>query len=62
MRSNYEGDSVGGEVQQRCFGVLKPGGVLPVRGIGGRRMGLATTQPPSQEQAANHQISASMLI
>jgi NADPH:quinone reductase-like Zn-dependent oxidoreductase len=44
-------DMVGGEVQHRCFGVLKPGGVL-----------VATTQPPSQEQAASHQISASMLI
>ena len=44
-------DTVGGEVQQRCFGLLKPGGVL-----------VATTQPPSQEQAASHQISASMLI
>ncbi len=44
-------DLIGGEVQQRSFGVLKPGGVL-----------VATTQPPSQEEAARHRVTASMLI
>ena len=31
--------------------MLKPGGVL-----------VATTQPPSQEEAANHHVSATMLV
>lgn len=44
-------DTVGGEVQQRSFSVLKPGGVL-----------VAITQPPSQEEAAHHQVSASILV
>ncbi len=44
-------DLVGGEVQQRSYNVIKAGGVL-----------LATTQPPSQEEAAKHQVSASMFI
>jgi len=44
-------DTVGGEVQERSFGVLKPGGVL-----------VAITQPPSEEQAAKHQVTASMLV
>jgi NADPH:quinone reductase-like Zn-dependent oxidoreductase len=42
-------DTVGGDVQQRSFGVLKPGGVL-----------IAITQPPSQEEAAKHGVKASM--
>lgn len=42
-------DAVGGDVQQRSFSVLKPGGVL-----------IAVTQPPSQEEAAKHQVKASM--
>jgi NADPH:quinone reductase-like Zn-dependent oxidoreductase len=42
-------DAVGGDVQQRSFSVLKPGGVL-----------IAITQPPSQEEAAKHQVKASM--
>jgi NADPH:quinone reductase-like Zn-dependent oxidoreductase len=44
-------DLVGGEVQQRCLRMLKAGGVL-----------VATTQPPSQEEAANHHVSATMLV
>jgi NADPH:quinone reductase-like Zn-dependent oxidoreductase len=44
-------DTVGGDVQQRSFGVLKPGGVL-----------VAITQPPSEEQAAKYHIKASMLV
>jgi NADPH:quinone reductase-like Zn-dependent oxidoreductase len=42
-------DAVGGEVQQRSFSVLKPGGVL-----------IAITQPPSEEEAKKHQVKASM--
>jgi NADPH:quinone reductase-like Zn-dependent oxidoreductase len=44
-------DTVGGDVQQRSFGVLKPGGVL-----------VAITQPPSEEQAAKYHVTASMLV
>ena len=44
-------DTVGGDVQQRSFGVLKPGGVL-----------VAITQPPSEEQAAKYHVRASMLV
>ncbi|HTZ46801.1 MAG TPA: NADP-dependent oxidoreductase [Verrucomicrobiae bacterium] len=44
-------DTVGGDVQQRSFGVLKRGGVL-----------VAITQPPSEEEAAKHQVKASMLL
>jgi NADPH:quinone reductase len=44
-------DTVGGEVQQRSYGALKPGGAL-----------IATTQPPSQEVATNYRVKASMLI
>jgi len=44
-------DTVGGEVQQRSFGVLKPGGVL-----------VAITQPPAPDEAAKHQVTASMLV
>jgi NADPH:quinone reductase-like Zn-dependent oxidoreductase len=42
-------DAVGGEVQQRSFTVLKPGGVL-----------IAVTQPPSEEEAKKHQVRALM--
>jgi NADPH:quinone reductase-like Zn-dependent oxidoreductase len=42
-------DAIGGEVQQRSFSVLKPGGVL-----------IAIAQPPSQEEAAKHQVKAMM--
>jgi NADPH:quinone reductase-like Zn-dependent oxidoreductase len=44
-------DTVGGDVQQRSFGVLKPGGVL-----------VAITQPPSEEEAAKRGVKASMLV
>lgn len=44
-------DAVGGEVQQRSFNVLKPGGVL-----------VSIVQPPSEEQAAKHKVKASMLV
>jgi len=44
-------DAVGGDVQRRSFGVLKRGGVL-----------VAVTQPPSEDEAAKHQVKASMLI
>jgi NADPH:quinone reductase-like Zn-dependent oxidoreductase len=44
-------DTVGGEVQQRSFGVLKPGGVL-----------VAITQPPSPEEAEKHKVRASMMV
>lgn len=44
-------DAVGGEVQQRSFGVLKRGGVL-----------VTITQPPSEEEAAKHQVKATMLV
>jgi NADPH:quinone reductase-like Zn-dependent oxidoreductase len=43
-------DLVGGGVPQCRLRMLKAGGVL-----------VATTQPPSQEEAANLHISASML-
>jgi NADPH:quinone reductase-like Zn-dependent oxidoreductase len=42
-------DAVGGDVQQRSFSVLKPGGVL-----------IAITQPPSEEEAKKHQVKALM--
>jgi len=44
-------DTVGGEVQQRSYNVLKPGGVL-----------VAITQPPSEEQSAKYKVKASMLV
>jgi len=44
-------DTIGGDVQQRSFSVLKPGGLL-----------LAMTQPPSQEKAAEHHVRAMMLF
>ena len=43
-------DGIGGAVQQRSFYVLKPGGVL-----------VALSQPPSQAEATQHQVSAVML-
>ncbi len=43
-------DGIGGDVQQRSFAVLKPGGML-----------VALSQPPSQEEAAKHQVGAIML-
>lgn len=43
-------DTVGGDVQQRSFDVLKPGGVL-----------VAITQPPSEEEAAKRGVKAIML-
>jgi len=44
-------DTVGGEVQQRSYSVIKPGGVL-----------VAITQPPSEEQSAKYKVKASMLV
>ena len=43
-------DGIGGETQQRSFAVLKPGGYL-----------IALSQPPSPEEAAKHNVHASML-
>jgi NADPH:quinone reductase-like Zn-dependent oxidoreductase len=43
-------DLAGGETQQRSFGVLKPGGRL-----------VSTVQPPSKEEAARHQVQATMM-
>ena len=44
-------DLVGGETQQRSFGVLKPGGRL-----------VSTVQPPSQEEAARRKVQATMMV
>ena len=44
-------DAVGGEVLERSFAVLKPGGVL-----------VAITQPPSEDLAKKHEVKASMLV
>jgi NADPH:quinone reductase-like Zn-dependent oxidoreductase len=44
-------DAVGGEVQERSFAALKPGGVL-----------VSIVQPPSEELAKKHQVKASMLL
>jgi NADPH:quinone reductase-like Zn-dependent oxidoreductase len=44
-------DTVGGPVQQRSYTVLKEGGAL-----------VAINQPPSEEEAKNHHIKASMLV
>jgi NADPH:quinone reductase-like Zn-dependent oxidoreductase len=44
-------DTVGGAVQQRSYAVLKPGGSL-----------VAINQPPSEEEANNHHVKASMLV
>ena len=43
-------DLVGGETQQRSFGVLKPGGRL-----------ISTVQPPSKEEAARRNVPAMMM-
>jgi len=43
-------DLVGGETQQRSFGVLKPGGYL-----------VSTVQPPSQEEAARRKVQATIM-
>jgi NADPH:quinone reductase-like Zn-dependent oxidoreductase len=43
-------DSIGGDTQQRSFLVLKEGGRL-----------VSITQPPSQEEAARHRVSAAMM-
>jgi NADPH:quinone reductase-like Zn-dependent oxidoreductase len=43
-------DLLGGETQQRSFGVLKPGGRL-----------VSTVQPPSQEEAAQRKVQTTML-
>lgn len=43
-------DLIGGQTQARSWGVLKPGGRL-----------VATSQPPSQEQAAQHKVEATMM-
>jgi len=40
-------DIIGGETQQRSWGVLKPGGIL-----------VSTLEPPSQEDAAKHRVRA----
>jgi NADPH:quinone reductase-like Zn-dependent oxidoreductase len=44
-------DTVGGQVQQRSYAVLKRGGAL-----------VAINQPPSEEEAKNHHVKASMLV
>ncbi len=44
-------DGVGGDVQQRSFAVLRPGGML-----------VALSQPPSEEEAAQHKVAAVMLL
>jgi NADPH:quinone reductase-like Zn-dependent oxidoreductase len=43
-------DLIGGETQRRSFGVLKPGGSL-----------IATAQPPSEQEAAQHKVRAAMM-
>ena len=44
-------DTTGGETLQRSFAVLKKGGVL-----------VSIVQPPSEEEAAKHQVKATMLV
>jgi NADPH:quinone reductase-like Zn-dependent oxidoreductase len=44
-------DLVGGDIQRRSYGVLKPGGVL-----------IAAGEPPSQEEAAKYNVRASMVM
>jgi NADPH:quinone reductase len=44
-------DTVGGAVQQRSYAVLKQGGSL-----------VAINQPPSEDEAKNHHVKASMLV
>ncbi len=43
-------DIIGGETQQRSWGVLKPGGIL-----------VSTLGPPSQEDAAKHRVRAAFV-
>jgi NADPH:quinone reductase-like Zn-dependent oxidoreductase len=43
-------DLIGGDTQQRSYGVLKPGGRL-----------VATSQPPSDAEAAKHHVQATMM-
>ncbi len=43
-------DIIGGETQQRSWGVLKPGGIL-----------VSTLGPPSQEDAAKHRVRAALV-
>jgi NADPH:quinone reductase-like Zn-dependent oxidoreductase len=44
-------DTVGGDTLQRSFSVLKPGGTL-----------VSIVQPPPEQEAAKHQVKASMLL
>jgi NADPH:quinone reductase-like Zn-dependent oxidoreductase len=44
-------DTVGGETLQRSFAVIKKGGTL-----------VSIVQPPSEEEAAKHQVNATMLV
>lgn len=44
-------DTIGGEIQQRSYAVLKPGGTL-----------VAASQPPSPEEAQKHNVTASMIL
>jgi NADPH:quinone reductase-like Zn-dependent oxidoreductase len=44
-------DTVGGDTQERSWGVLKPGGML-----------VSTVQPPSQESAAAHGVRQAMVV
>lgn len=44
-------DAVGGDVLQRSYGVIKPGGVL-----------VAIVQPPSEQEAKKYHITATMLV
>jgi NADPH:quinone reductase-like Zn-dependent oxidoreductase len=44
-------DTIGGETQQRSFGVLKKGGIL-----------VSTISPPSQEEAAKHAVRATHIF
>jgi NADPH:quinone reductase-like Zn-dependent oxidoreductase len=43
-------DLIGGDTQRRSYGVLKPGGRL-----------IATSQPPSEEEATKHKVQAKMM-
>lgn len=43
-------DLIGGDTQRRSYGVLKPGGRL-----------VATSQPPSEAEAAKHHVEATMM-
>jgi NADPH:quinone reductase-like Zn-dependent oxidoreductase len=44
-------DTVGGETQERSWGVLKPGGIL-----------VSTVQPPAEESAAAHGVRQAMVF